>query len=230
MKLDLYHGSERIIKQPEYGKGNRRNDYGMAFYTTQDVDLAMEWAVEKDRSGYANHYKLDTNGLKILNLSDEQYSILNWITILINNRLFEVHTDFGNEALAYLNEQFLLDYSSYDVIIGHRADDSYFTFAQDFLNNEISLGTLQKAMKLGVLGEQIAIKSKKAIDSLEFVESIEASSDIWYPGKERRDTMARQSYRELRKASWKKGEIYIMNIIDQEIKSDDVRLRPELII
>ena len=31
---------------------------------------------------------------------------------------------------------------NYDVIIGYRADDSYFAFAQDFLNNAISLNTL----------------------------------------------------------------------------------------
>ena len=26
--MELYHGSEKIIEQPEYGKGRTNNDYG----------------------------------------------------------------------------------------------------------------------------------------------------------------------------------------------------------
>lgn len=37
--------------------------------------------------------------------------------------------------------------------------DSYFSFAEDFLNNAISVSKLSKAMKLGNLGEQIVLKS-----------------------------------------------------------------------
>jgi hypothetical protein len=31
----LYHGSEKIIDVPEFGKGNSHNDYGRGFYLLQ---------------------------------------------------------------------------------------------------------------------------------------------------------------------------------------------------
>ena len=36
-----------------------------------------------------------------------------------------------------LAESIGLDYKNYDAIIGYRADDSYFSFAQDFINGTI---------------------------------------------------------------------------------------------
>ena len=54
----LYHGSKDIVKVPVYGKGKRYNDYGLGFYCTEDLDLAMEWAVDLDHNGYANQYDI----------------------------------------------------------------------------------------------------------------------------------------------------------------------------
>ena len=54
-----------------------------------------------------------------------------------------------------------------DLVIGYRADDSYFSFVKDFLNNRISLAQLQQALKLGTVGEQIVIKSQRAAFALE---------------------------------------------------------------
>ena len=36
----IYHGSKDIIERPEFGKGNRKNDYGLGFYCTENVELA----------------------------------------------------------------------------------------------------------------------------------------------------------------------------------------------
>lgn len=229
MIIDLFHGSENIIESPMYGKGNPRNDYGLAFYTTQDESLAKEWAVDKNRSGYANHYQLDMELLSVLDFSDGDYTILHWLAVLLCNRSFEITTDFGPEAKAFLLEHYLPEYERFDVIKGYRADNSYFSFAQDFLNNEISLSMLSNAMRLGLLGEQIAIKSPKAFDRLQYISSGDALSDEWYPKKEYRDSRARRKYAELRKEPWKRGEIYMMSIIDGEIMPDDERLRQYVI-
>ena len=45
--------------------------------------MAMEWAVEKDKDGYANGYEIELDDLKILNLNDENY-ILSIYNFLIN--------------------------------------------------------------------------------------------------------------------------------------------------
>jgi hypothetical protein len=59
-----------------------------------------------------------------------------------------------------------IDISEYDVIIGYRADDSYFSYIREFLDNRMYIETLEQSMKLGDLGIQICIKSKKAYDRL----------------------------------------------------------------
>ncbi len=58
------------------------------------------------------------------------------------------------------------DLSGYDIIVGWRADDSYFRYAQDFLNGVIYRSTLEEAIRLGNLGIQYFIQSEKAFDEL----------------------------------------------------------------
>lgn len=94
---------------------------------------------------------------------------------------------FGKEAVAYLKENFSLPYHDADIIIGYRADDSYFSYASDFINNIISLQTLAKAMQLGNLGEQIVVKSELAFSKLQFIGAEKVLSEEWYGAKFERD-------------------------------------------
>ena len=158
MERTLYHGSQIILEKPEYGKGARNNDYGRGFYCTEEIELAKEWACAKQTNGYANIYKLDLEGFRVLNLNSSKYHILNWLALLADNRTYWQNGSIAEEGKRYLKEHFLLDISEYDVIIGYRADDSYFSFAQDFVAGTISLQKLSEAMRLGKLGEQIVLK------------------------------------------------------------------------
>lgn len=223
--MKLYHGSNRIIKQPQFGFGKKNNDYGLGFYCTEEADMAKEWAVQAESDGVVNVYNLDMSDLRVLNLNGDDYCILDWLVILLKNRRFDIQSDFGREAITYLVENFGADYEAYDVIKGYRADDSYFSFAQDFINNTISLNTLKSAMTLGKLGEQTVLKSYKAFEAIRFEESFYVDSSVWFPRKETRDRKARNEYCELRQKPWKKGEIYMMQILDMEIKKNDARLR-----
>ena len=36
--ITLYHGSVNIIKKPEFGRGNRHNDYGLGFYCSKEIE------------------------------------------------------------------------------------------------------------------------------------------------------------------------------------------------
>ena len=146
--------------------------------------------------------------------------MLHWLAILLQNRLFDVQSDFGEEAKQYLIKHFDAQYQEYDVIIGYRADDSYFSFAQDFLNNAISLSVLSSAMRLGKLGKQIVLKSEKAFRNIQFQQAIPVEATIWLP-----QNRARRDYFASRKVPWKKGEIYMMQILEEEMEADDARLR-----
>ena len=158
----LYHGSPKAIETPLYGYGSKENDYGLGFYCTQSNDLAKEWACPTVQSGFSNKYELDMDGLRVLHLNSDGYHILNWIAILLQNRIFAKRSPVARQANSYILNEFLPDISGYDVVIGYRADDSYFSYAKDFLNNTISVNQLSQAMKLGELGEQVVLKSEKA--------------------------------------------------------------------
>ena len=224
MKI-IYHGSKDIIENPKFGKGKPYNDYGLGFYCTENLALAKEWAVDIGRDGYANIYEIDDSRLSVLNLNDEQYTILHWLAILLENRHFDSPSSLSHEAKEYILNNFSVDYKSYDVIIGYRADDSYFSFAQDFLNGTISYRQLNNAMHLGNLGQQFVLKSKKAFDLISFIGYENASFNEWYSRKENRDKAARRDYFDMEKNKRLRGDIYITQIIDEEMNGNDARLR-----
>ena len=66
-------------------------------------------------------------------------NILHWLSILIQNRTFSSNSVMEIMSKKFLMEKYNIDISEYDLIIGYRADDFYFRFAEDFLNNSISV-------------------------------------------------------------------------------------------
>ncbi len=226
MKKDLiiYHGSQEIVEVPEYGKGKPYNDYGLGFYCTDSLEMAKEWGVSRDKDGYANCYELDCDGLRILDLNDPQYCILHWLAVLLENREFDVPSALALEAKQYILKNFAVDYKSYDAIIGYRADDSYFSFAQDFINGTISYRQLNNAMHLGKLGQQFVLKSEKAFDRIRFVGVEVAERDQWYARQQVRDQKARRQYFDVERFKRQRGDLYIMQIMDEEMKPNDPRL------
>lgn len=223
-KIVLYHGSNEKIEQPLFRKGKVYNDYGQGFYCTEHIELAKEWSCNKGVDGFANTYELDTSGLKILNLSSEEYTILHWLALLMENRRFRVSTPVMRRGVQWLKEHFLVDIGEYDLIIGYRADDSYFSFARAFISNEISLSQLNYAMPLGKLGEQYVLKTEKAFNQLAFKSAELADNTIYYARRKIRDDEARNTFfAELEKEDV--NGIYTRDIIKEEMTSDDVRLR-----
>ena len=221
----VYHGSDHIIEVPVFNGSKRTNDYGYGFYTTESIELAKEWACSDDRDGFANRYELDTNGLSILNLNSSGYSILNWLAILANYRTYWQRNSIAEEAKNYLYKHFFIDPSGYDIIIGYRADDSYFSFAQDFIAGTISLSKLSEAMRLGKLGEQIVLKSEKSFSHIHFTGAEPASSSVYYEKKASRDREARREYRKTKTSQDGFNELFMIDIMREEIKNDDPRLR-----
>ncbi|MBQ1843853.1 MAG: DUF3990 domain-containing protein [Lachnospiraceae bacterium] len=221
----IYHGSDHIIEKPEYGYGKPYNDYGLGFYCTENIDMAKEWAVSDEQDGFANIYDLDMDGLTVLDLNDDSYTVMNWLAVLLENRTFDVPAGLPLEAKRYITGNFMPDYKNYDIVTGLRADDSYFSFAQDFINGTISYQSLGKAMHLGKMGTQTVLKSQLAFDRIKYIGNEIADHEEWYEKKTARDNSARQMYFNQRTGKWQKGELYIIQILDEEIKQDDPRLR-----
>ena len=223
-KLIIFHGSDHIIEQPAFGVGQKYNDYGAGFYCTEWVELAKEWACRGvGTDGYANAYSINLEGMKILNLSEGGCHILNWLALLLDNRRFSITAPIAQAAKQYILEEFLPDTTPYDIIIGYRADDSYFSFARDFINNTISLEQLSKAMHLGKLGEQIVIKSEKAFSAMHFEQKRcqYADSRIYFPRREKRDREAREQYLLVERKADVLDGLFIRDIMGRNMKNAD---------
>ena len=225
MKRKLYHGSQNIIEKPIWGYGKKYNDYGLGFYCTENIDMAKEWGVFERKDGYANCYELECDGLHILDLNSEGYCILHWLSILLQNREFDILGGLALEAREYLLKNFSVDYENFDAIIGYRADDSYFSFAQDFVAGAISYRQLGEAMKLGSLGEQIVLISEKAFDRIKYVSNSPADASVYYKKKKERDRLARKAYRNTKSEALTADELLIVDIIREGMTQNDERLR-----
>lgn len=210
----LYYGSSIEIQKPIFNYPKPHNDYGLGFYCTENKEIAKEWScVDDATNGIVNEYKLDFSDLKILNLTEASYNVLNWMALLVKNRTFDLSTPLAIEAKDFLLKNYLIDITQFDIIIGYRADDSYFRFAKDFINNSISVQKLSKALTLGNLGLQVVLTSQKAFNKLVFISSEIADHIIYYPKRKARDLKARKDYEQARNALPASDERYIIDII-----------------
>lgn len=222
--VELFHGSDKIVRTPVYGQGNPRNDYGLGFYCTRDVELAKEWACAEDNNGFANQYRIRMDGLSCLYLNGEGYHILNWLAILLENRRFDLSSPVSVQAREYILNHFLPDYKGYDMIVGYRADDSYFSFSRAFLSNSITLGQLRRAMHLGKLGEQIVMRTPRAFDAINFIDAIPVDASIYHTKRVARDREARAAFQKLLTEPPSENDVYVSTLIREKWTNEDPRL------
>ncbi|MBO4667722.1 MAG: DUF3990 domain-containing protein [Bacilli bacterium] len=170
--MKLYYGSKTLLQQPIYGEGNPTNDYGLGFYLTNDQNLADLWACQYPEGGFTITYSINIRNLNILQLSDvSEESVLKWITLLVKHRFSYQQIIENKQVIDWLISHFDVAINQYDMIVGYRADDSYFNYSLGFVTGAISLETLTKAMKLGKLGLQYVLISKKSFREIQFVSS-----------------------------------------------------------
>lgn len=220
--ITIYHGSEKNVENPVFGAGRKNNDFGLGFYCTASEELAREWAVSSLRDGFSNRYTLDTEYLNILNLNRPDYTVLNWIAVLVEHRLFSIKTPVARRAKRYLIDHFSVNVNAFDLVIGYRADDSYFDYAESFLNNGISVEQFARAMRLGRLGEQIVIKSRFAFSKLKYEGFDIVQRDHYYVLRKARDDEAGRLYLEMLEEE--SDGLYIQDIMRGGIQNDDPRI------
>ena len=203
----IYHGSVKIIEQPQYGAGRKDNDYGLGFYCTEDIELAKEWAASDERGGFVNCYEVEEDGMCFLNLqqipeesgsySAQERMILQWMALLVDNRAIRLGSPVERRGKEYLVSRFLPDISKYDCLIGYRADDSYFSYARAFLSNTLTICQLSAAMRLGNPGHQYVIRSPRMFDRIRFLEAVPVDGGVYFPKRMQRDQSARKEFRRM---------------------------------
>lgn len=224
--IQLFHGTDHIIEAPDIHIGNPHNDYGKGFYCTREDEMAREWACKKNTDGFVNSYAFDIDGLKVLNLLDGNHTVLNWIALLLQFRTFQLDSEVAIDARDYIIDRYSIDLSGYDVVVGYRADDSYFQYAESFVSNTLPLRSLNKALRLGKLGEQTVVISQKGFDHLSFIDAYPVSKNVYYPKFLDRDINARDAYRkEIKKSKAYRDDIFVLDILREEMTGDDPRIQ-----
>ena len=221
--MKLFHGSSVEIPKPLLGRGKPNNDYGRGFYCTEDIEMAREWACKgNEPPAFVNIYDLSTDGLSVLDLSNPGYTVLNWMAVLLANRTFDLDTEIAMEVRDYLLSNFMPPVEDYDVVVGYRADDSYFNYAASFVNNTLSLQRLGEAMHLGRLGIQVALRTERAFSGLTYMGAEEVLWSAYHPRYVMRDTAARSEWRDVvKRASRAADDMFAIDVIRKGLRHGD---------
>lgn len=224
--INLYHGSTRVVAQPSLAQARPHNDYGPGFYLTSEHGLAGEWACQRGSDGFVNSYTLYSDGLAVLDLLDGTHNTLEWVALLLKYRHFSLRLPTAALAREALVERFCPDLSSIDVVVGYRADDSYFSYVRSFVENALPLTALEEALTLGDLGQQTVLVSGKAFAQLTFTGYEPVSAEHYYPQFLDRDERARVGYHQLLERQRPSlGDVFVLDILREEMTPDDPRLQ-----
>ena len=214
-KITVNHGSDRIVRQPGLESGRPAGDFGRGFYCTEDAELAGEWACRSGKSGFVNRYEWEDDGARILDLRmnaenymewlddyedgaaeaaapDPEENLLKWLALVAENRVMPSFSAEFGERLRWLRENYLPDVSEYDVIIGYRADDVWFSLVRGFLGDEVSIETLKKSLDEKHGPVQIVFRSPDALEALTFIGTQIADDGVYYAHRKQRDREVRE--------------------------------------
>jgi len=170
-------------------------------------------------------YDLDADALTVLDLSSPPNTVLNWIAVLLANRTFQIDLEVAVTVRDHLLAHFMPPIDTADVVIGYRADDSYFSYAETFVDNGLSVRRLNDALRLGKLGMQVALVSPRAFRHLKPVgiEAVEWTD--YHPRYVRRDTSAREAWREeIKGAAVEPDDLFALDIVRRNLRHGDMRL------
>ena len=208
--ISVYHGNKDGSLIPAYNYGKSNNDYGVGFYTTPDKELAKEWAWSMyghGDTGYVHTFSISVQGLNILDLT--RRDSLHWIAELLYNRRINIdpteNTPVSRNIKRFISK-YKLNTSIYDIIIGYRADDSYFRYAEAFAYGNLYKETLERVLRLGELGIQVCFKSNRAFQKLQKV-NVESVPIKYKTRYKDRDDRARAAYYDEIKKSVKKEQV-----------------------
>lgn len=145
MAITIYHGSTVIVDTPEIRKTGYAKDFSWGFYCTVNKEQAQRWAL-RNFVGCVNTYLYtENNNLKILKfeeMSDE------WLDFIADCRSGKDH--------------------SYDIVEGPMADDTVWTYVNDFINGNISREAFWILAKFKYPTHQICFHTKQSLKCLAF--------------------------------------------------------------
>jgi hypothetical protein len=153
--IQIYHGSDILVKEPKIIQPIRALDFGHGFYTTTNIDQAKSFAKKvQDRNG-SSHTHISVFSLNI--------DLLKRQNILFFNKPDKKWLDFvsANRNGTYTGE-------IHDIIYGPVANDTIFRTFIAYQNGILSERETLKRLKIRKLYNQLVFTNEEALKCLLF--------------------------------------------------------------
>ena len=153
--VQVYHGSDILVKEPRIMQPVRALDFGYGFYTTTNINQAKSFSqIVQDRNGSAQAhisiYTLDVDLLKMQNSLFFDKADKKWLDFVSQNR----NGIYSGQI--------------YDIIYGPVANDTIFKTFIAYQNGILSEKETLKRLKIRGLYNQLVFTNEEALKCLLF--------------------------------------------------------------
>lgn len=155
-KYIFYHGSKKGISGDIAPISHAECDFGKGFYTATDTMQALSLVCAEDKPKFYT-VEFDLSGLKILEVGIG----MDWAMMIAYYRK-QMERVKGSP----IYEKYAHFADSYDVIVGHIANDRMYTELARFFNGTITDVALLKCLSALDLGKQYVAITQKACDQI----------------------------------------------------------------
>lgn len=143
----LYHGSMKVVSEPEIRITKFNKDFYFGFYCTILKEQAERWATRFGNDGYISIYEYTENpGLKVLRFKEMTED---WLDFIAACRLGKPHM--------------------YDIVEGPMANDTIFNYVQGFVDGRISRSAFWELAKFKKPTHQISFHTIAALQTIKYI-------------------------------------------------------------
>lgn len=147
--MELYHGSNIAVVQPEIRVSGFYKDFGYGFYCTAFEKQAQRWALTKRPAHVVSVYGY---------ILDASCKVLSFPTMT------EEWLDFVVACRKGVSHD-------YDIVEGPMADDTIWDYIEDFIAGNITREAFWMLVKFKYPTHQIVFCTDRALSSLSFIKS-----------------------------------------------------------
>ena len=156
----FFHGSKYGFDRIQYNGSRNDSDFSNGFYCSGNLDSAISF-VEDIKHSSVYVYKADISNLNIYELDCD----LDWMLAIsyYRNKI----SDYADNQMI---KRIIYKIDSSDIVIAPIADNKMFEILNQFANGEITTDQAIHCLSASRLGKQHVFKTKKAVNSLKFLD------------------------------------------------------------
>lgn len=145
-KLEIFHGSNVIVTEPNVLINGRYKDFGYGFYCTNIRKQAIRWAHTRKGKSILNIYSYNHDeSLNVLTFSEMTEE---WLQFIVDCRRGKEH--------------------DFDIVEGPMADDQVWDYVEEYVADRISKAAFWELVKFKYPTHQIVFCTEKALDAIVF--------------------------------------------------------------